>query len=478
MEVYNPVKLLKSLCIEKIFKVLNTRKSPIDTIRYFYHVFHVICLFQKLQPSLSNHFMGFNSEDTFGEFLWFLYHFIWNSDDKNSLIIDHRETVLTNWVRTKSESLCKIYFVGCEYSSGNLYFCPGYRYGEHKLNKHKLSHQMVNYKYKLPEVIKNNHPKSLKLIVVNRDFIDHDVLGKFPIFLDTDRGILFDFFETLRCLDYPAFVCKAEVYDYFFSQLIKKTKAIEYIKVKYSDKRMPNTQENHLRILKIASYTNVKKDFKRLCKALKQLNFLEEIELNLLGVSTKHKKAIIRSLNKNLISLKLVFLQPINLLLYVGKQFKNLQKLEVSLLASKQSSDFDKFNKKSLNVFKNLKSFKLYCNWLEDDCPFLLNTILVILNGCQKTLTDFKLEAYKFSDIDKIVKFICSKTIPLKCLCFKYDECLSNADVMKIANYSCDELKIEIKYCKRITLSGITASKEYISQNYLKKEIIYKYVEH
>ena len=89
------------------------------------------------------------------------------------------------------------------------------------------------------------------------------------------------------------------------------------------------------------------------------------------------------------------------------------------------------------------------------------------------------MESYKFSDIDKIVELICSKTIPLECICFKYDECLSNADVMKIAKYrNCNELKIVIKYCKRITQNGITASKEYISQNNLKKEIIYKYVEH
>ena len=209
--------------------------------------------------------------------------------------------------------------------------------------------------------------------------------------------------------------------------------------------------------------------------------FLEEIELSLLKISDKQKKKVIKSLNQRLKSFKIVFVQPINFLLYIGKRFENLQTLEVAFLgitniSSKYSKYFNRLSKGNLLIFQNLKYFKLDCNRIAKPCPFLLSTILTILTGCQKTLITFKLERYLFSDVEKIVDFIYSKKISLEYISFKYVGCLVDKDVMKLAKLeNCKDMLIKIDYCQRITRNGITASLEHISQNNLNKRILSRY---
>ena len=74
MEIYKPVKDLKCLCIETI---VDAYKIDID-YRSLFHVNNTILAFQKLKPSFSKWFIDFNEKDTFGKFLWFVYHFVWN----------------------------------------------------------------------------------------------------------------------------------------------------------------------------------------------------------------------------------------------------------------------------------------------------------------------------------------------------------------------------------------------------------------
>lgn len=67
---------------------------------------------------------------------------------------------------------------------------------------------------------------------------------------------------------------------------------------------------------------------------------------------------LFKCLNKNLISIKLTFFQPISFLLYIGKKFENLQTLDVGFFGeefnSEEGMNFTKLNGKSLSVFKNL----------------------------------------------------------------------------------------------------------------------------
>ena len=477
MEIYKPVKDLKCLCIETI---VDAYKIDID-YRSLFHVNNTILAFQKLKPSFSKWFIDFNEKDTFGKFLWFVYHFVWNSSTKKYYLTDKKETVMTNWLSKESELLGEISFVGCEYLNKKLFFGPAFSYNNYpNFIKHKLSPQMINNQSKLPEVVKNKQLKLLSLSVVNCRLISWP-FRSFSIFFDIDKGILFEFYQTIKYLGHPAFLCKAELYYYFMLEILEGVDKNCHF---YEEKSMSTSSENHLSILKTVSCNNnkkYKKGFRRLYKALEQLIFLEEIELSLLKISDKQKKKVIKSLNQRLKSFKIVFVQPINFLLYIGKRFENLQTLEVAFLgitniSSKYSKYFNRLSKGNLLIFQNLKYFKLDCNWIAKPCPFLLSTILTILTGCQKTLITFKLERYLFSDVEKIVDFIYSKKISLEYISFKYVGCLVDKDVMKLAKLeNCKGMLIKIDYCQRITRNGITASLEHISQNNLNKRILSRY---
>ena len=472
-----PLKDLKSVCIEKIVDTYN-----ID-IKFsnLYHLNNAITAIQNLKPSLAiqRFYKGFKENDSdFGKLLWFFYYFIWNSSIKRSLITDYQETLLTNWLRKNCNYLGTMSFIGLKYTNGNLCFGLAFKYNKGpSFKEHQLKYQMINYQAKLPEEIKNSNHKLVRLTVVKSNFFNY-ISRKYPVFFDMDKGVLFDFYKTLKFLGHPAFICKAKTYYYFMLQLLERIAENCYF---FKYKNMPSSTENHLSIVKTVSDTNNKKcksNFGRLYKTLESLSSLKEIELSLFRISNKQKKPIIKSLNKNLINLKIVFFQPINFLLYIGKRFESLQGLEVAFLgkirSQRHSKSFDKLNKKNMLVFQNLKYFKLNCNGIEEPCPFMLNTILTILGGCQKALTSFKLKFYTFPDLKEIVNFLCSKNMSLKFIKFNMVDYLSDADILKIVKLeSCDYVKIKIESCGRITENGITASLAYISQNNLNKEIVY-----
>ena len=481
MEVSKPVKDLKSICIENI---VNTYNIDID----FSNLYHVNNAIQNLKPSLAvqNFNKGFKeNESDFGKLLWFFYNFIWNSNRKRSLITDYRETLLTNWLRKNCSYLGAISFIGLNYTNGNLYLWLAYEYDKNGRNciEYQLSHQMINYQVKLPEEIKDNRHKLVRLTVINSCLIFH-TWSRFPVFFDTDKGVLLGFNKTLNFLGHPAFICKTKTYyDFIIHFLMGIDKNCNFYK--YID--MPDNDENHLSIVKTVSSNNkeCENNCRQLCKILEHSNFLEEIELNLLHISGKLIKSIIKSLNKNLINFKIFFRQPINFLLYIGKRFESLQRLEVAFLGRtschyKRSKKYDKLNKKKMFVFKNLKYFKLYRNWLVYDTdPFMLDTILKILKGCQKTLTSFELEFYTLPDIKEIVNFICSKNMPLKHIKFKFVYYLTHADVLKIVKLKkYDGVVIILEDCGRITVNEYEALLKYVSQNNLKKKIILNLVMH
>ena len=478
MEEGKTVKNLKSLCLDKIVNAYN-----ID-IKFcnLHEVNSTITAVQNLIPSLTvqNFYKDLEEKESdFGKLLWFFHSFVWNYETNKSLITDYKETLLTNWLRHNCDYLGEISFVGLTFTNLNLYFGLAYRYnGGANFKVHESSQKLINYQDELPKEIKDNHHEIVRLTVVKEWYIGF-ILRNFPVFFDLDKGKLFDFDKTLKLFGHPAFICKAKTYYSFMLQLLEKVaKNCNF----YNYKHMPSSTENHLSIVKTVGYKynkKCKRNFKRFCEALESLNSVESVELNLLEIPDKLKKPIVKSLNPNLINLKLMFFNPINFLLYVGKRFENLQTLEVAFVGQffssrEYSKTFNNLNEKNLLIFQNLKCFTFHCNWSVRPRPFLLNTILTILNGCQKTLKKFKLEMYTYADVNEIVNFICSKNIPLTYIKFGYIDHLTDEHVLQIVKLECcDEVKIKIKYCGTVTRNGIAASLEYISQNNMRKQIEY-----
>ena len=198
--------------------------------------------------------------------------------------------------------------------------------------------------------------------------------------------------------------------------------------------------------------------------------------------------SIINNFNENLKNLKLLFFQPVIFLLFVGKRFKHLETLEVGFLSNtihhindiqysiKPSKYFDKLlNDTNLDTFRNLKSFSFTtCIYIQYPDPLVLKTILLILKGCQDTLTSFEFVDYK-GDVKELIDFICFKNIPLKYLKFKLIAFLTKADIMKILKRkNNNDLLINIEQCPCISSYYMQIIKDYIKQNSLKIKTIYK----
>ena len=494
MEINESVKDLKCLCLEKIVD-----KYEIDinfsNVRYLNNA---ISVFQKVNPSLSvqNFYKNFNEKESdFSKFLFFFYYYVWNSSVRSSLVSDDKETMLTNWLRKNSDFLSEVSFVGCKYTKGNLYFGLADVCGHNVFKQHKANKQMIKYKSKQPKEIKNNCHKLVRLTVLHNDFVKGlsrwsmgGTKGCFFMFFDLDRGTLFHFSELLKLFGYPAFTCQAETYHHFKMQLVKKV--ANHILFYKHDGISTNTDE-HLNFVKFVSKTKNKKcrkSFKRFKETLVSLTHLEEIELNLIEVSDSQKVEIIESLNKDLKRVKVLFCQPFNFILFLGKRFQNLQTLEVAFSGKdrtifKDSKYFNKLNWSDMVVFSDLKCLKLHFTWRFDrkGCfdkipwiPYKMKTIFTILEGCQNSLTNFEWYNYSYYDVSHIINFICLKNMPLKYIKLSYIFELNNADVLNIVKMErCDDLKIFIESCWRVTKEGISAALAYINLKKMNKTIEY-----
>ena len=165
-------------------------------------------------------------------------------------------------------------------------------------------------------------------------------------------------------------------------------------------------------------------------------------------------------------------------MLYIGKKFENLQKLDVGFFGNEINVEELKFfttlNYMNMALFRNLKIFKFYCDEIYKPSPYILYALLTVLKGSQQTLTYFELEFYRFSDVNQIVNMICSKNMPLKCVSFKVVRFLSDADIMQIAKMNnSNELQIKIFMCGRLTPKGVKDVLSYIERNKLNKQLLY-----
>ena len=80
---------------------------------------------------------------------------------------------------------------------------------------------MINYKHNIPVGIEKVCHRLVRITVVSCQFIGY-ILRYFPIFIDIDKGILFNFKKTLKLLGHPGLICKAKTYYYFLLILLDK----------------------------------------------------------------------------------------------------------------------------------------------------------------------------------------------------------------------------------------------------------------
>ena len=353
-----------------------------------------------------------------------------------------------------------------------------------KCTKHHLNMHDENIKI-------NN--KSLKLTVSSHNYLVCDHRGsRVPEFFDLDKGVMFDFVQALKSLGYPGFYIEAYAHNHLLSELFIR-RAPFYQMQEYKP-FLPAGQKDFIsimRFIKKPSKVNKFKMFKdrseigcpNLNKVLKNFCSLKEVELNFLDVPDVQKESIIDSLNENLRSLSLVFFQPISFLLHIGRRFKNLQNLNVCYLGNhscgsfkvEQTNYFDGLNELKLSVFRNLKEFSFFCGYFfQKPVPFMMKTILTILKGCKKTLTEFVLKYCDSPDYIEVIDFICSNKLPLKKLSFKSVHYLTGADIMRIVNLdSCPDLILKIVECKKISRIDRDAVLSHIAHNGLHKTVIF-----
>ena len=513
MDIIN-VKHLKSLCIQKIVR---TYKIEFN-ITYETYFDDLVSSYKQLGPSLSRqvfykYFGNYNVE--FHKFLWFLQCFVWNvknldlikSKYRYNERFDRNASTLTNWINKWDYQISEVIFIDCNYLDGEMYFVNLDRCYDLKSINHKLFQLDPNkFNYQQKNIFKRDEHlnKLLKLTIMNCDLLDLGFRHQpIPAFYDLNKGTAFSFKKGLQVLGFPALKCSGGIHDYLLSQ---KFNVFDLCGANYKHFELEvgdlNNREDILSVIRFVKKT--KKTFKlkstdegesdrssnKLNEYLKSLTHLEEVELHLLDISNKQKISIIEALNKSLKTIDLTLFQPISFLLYIGKRFKSLQKLNVAFLAKnyynilgksnklyvKHTKFFDELNGMDLVVFRNLKSFSFFCNSIKKTYPFLLKTILTILKGCQETLTSFELTYYNFADVKQIIDFICSKKIPLEFINFSGVEFLTDEDIIRIVQLnSSDELILKIYECPKITRYGENSVFNYISRNKLHKKVVFQY---
>ena len=498
------MKSLKYRCIKKL---VDTYKIESD-ISVTDRLVCVINAYQKLLPSLSSHVFSkfsMNKDADFQKFMWFLHYFVWNFNKVRTSYLqidfkmtDHNASILTNWIKGICHS--EVSLIGYDYLGSKLIFAYKSMTGDPNLkeaNNTKVN-QMFKNQPKFRARTGENCHKLLRLTIFNWDLL-YKMPDIWPTLFDLYEGTMFNFRGLLKNLHFPGFKCNFRIFDTIESTLVSRfCFENNYINFNISKEDSINilraiakTDERHQSNGAQTNMAKTKASSKKFNKYLKSYPCIRA-EINFLDVPDKQKKAVIKNLNKHLLILKLTFFQPINFLLYVGKKLKHLQMLvvgyignnvTVNFMAGKvlidRSKHFDELSDNNLFVFRNLKRFVFtICNYPYDQTqPFLLETILTILKGCQKTLVNFELKFYKFPDVEKIIDYIYCKKMPLKYIRFCHLDSLTAADVMKLAKLNNgNEVLIEIDQCsKKITDEDKQSVLSYISENNLNNEVVFNY---
>ena len=485
---------LKDLCIKKLVDKYHVLKNiatlePLNLI---------IIAFQEVTPFLSaNFYPKFNLDHIgdFEKFMWFVHYFVSDSEEVNLFTKDFNATALTNRI-INSKSHGEVKFIGQEYLGENIIFAflPAVnRFNDIMDPRLKVADApMINQMFKTSKKLltKKKHYEFMSLTVVNCDFVP-DVMFCL-VFFDLHKGTLFNFGMMIKELDYPGIVIdRNSTYQGLAESFLECfSKQLYCLNFEGSD-------NNNLNIIRTVekikgSSKNVfalnRKNYKAFERSVKLYSHLTMAEVNMLDISDEQKKSLLKCLNKNLIFLKLTFIQPVNFLLYVGKKFKNLQRLHVDYVGNQgtihwfgkffsiePSKYFDELNNKSLSVFSKLKQFAFAIrNFKKLTQDYLLKTILTILKCCRKTLVTFEFECYGLDDIKELIDLVCSNFMSLKLIIFKDLPYLTDEDVMKLAKFdNGNEMQIKVLQCKNVTEQGKNAALSYVGEKKLNKKMMF-----
>ena len=485
---------LKSLCIKKLvdkYRVLKNIATlePLNLI---------IIAFQEVTPFLSaNFYPKFNLDHLgdFEKFIWFVHYFVCDSDEVNLFTKDFNATALTNRI-INSKSHGEVKFIGQEYLGENIIFAflPVYERFNNMMDPRlkvadaPMIKKMFQNNKKV--ITKKKHHKFMSLTIFNRDFVP-DVMYCLTFF-DLHKGTLFNFGHMLKELGYPGIVIgKNRTYQALAECILHCFAQYLYCL------NFEGSENYSLNIIRGVEKTNGssknvcalnRKTSKVFERSLKLYSHLTDAEVNMLDVSDEQKKSLIKCLNKNLIYLKLTFIQPISFLLYVGKKLKNLQRLNVYYVGNrgtihlfgkffsiKPSKYFSDLNNKNLSIFSKLKHFAFAIrNHTRLTQDFLLKTILIILKCCRKTLVTFEFECYGLDDIENLIDFICSNCMSLKFIRIKDLHFLTDDDVMKFAKFdNGNEMLVKVLGCEKVTQQGKEAALSYVIDKKLNKKLMF-----
>ena len=313
-------KSLKKLCVEVILKT------------YYYHgnlychfdeFSNVVAAFRKLMPALAKQTFCKNISARgldFEKFLWFL-NFVVQNINMNGCIIE-----------ANCRNLSEVNFFGYNYLNGKISVVLKTE-PQHipNLKEYPVDKKLFRYQPKDKCELDTKCKKVLKLAILNFALVNSR-MEKCQFFFDLEKGITLNFYQTLKTLNFPAFTVKSKTYFSFFKSLVCGI-SLQYFLFHLSHDP-PINDGDSINILRFVEKTkpivnfaipkNKKLSFDTLLNYLVSLSHLEETELNFLNIPYVQKKSVVKSLNRNLKSIKITLFQPISFLLYIGKKFENL----------------------------------------------------------------------------------------------------------------------------------------------------------
>jgi len=491
---------LKSLCVDKIVAKLRFYPCAVgDTRRYNKEFGEMRQKFRLLGPVLGEKILEKAHDCKIKPLELVLLYMVWNV----KMLRFHWTTgcnsrYLTGWLQTNCSNLTHVSFVGCRVSE--QLFDTTMRYCGHQLLALELDYSLIDGCFHDSLGLIGKHCNNLlKLVIWNcRVKTDRDLLNFDKLFLKSSfpHKIGYPFTNSLKVIGFPGKFhysfenFKKFVYNLFYRYAVNLESTD--LRPDYDDKvyihKMIAKKNRSLKLKRFREiFCNHDVTFKQANKVATCLLNLEELELFALVMETHEKKTIIDNVNKNLQVLEIHVNSPITFLLYIGKKLEYLQALSVNFTHSLHFRKKNKFkgDKKLpcfenllcdsyLRVFRHLRELKFNSMGELENVP-VVETLLVILRGCEDTLERLSLEGYDLPDVRRIVDFVCKQKIKLKSLELVELKFITDEDLLRMAKLLVgDNRKLFISDCKSVTNEGLDKVNDYIIANSLEEKFYFE----
>ena len=199
------VDTLNNLSINKVVTIFKFEKNTSTKD----HITICIKSFQNCTPFFTSNVLSeLKFNDDFKKFLWFLYHYLFES----------REAEFTSWVK-KLADYSETSIVGHKYLGGTLLLEQNkLRFALNTADEMQVN-QLFKFQDKPLTINGQNQHKLMRLTVSNCDILSE--LGEKPILFDLDKGTVFNLYRTLKTLGFPGLTCKTAAYKELVMKLMK-----------------------------------------------------------------------------------------------------------------------------------------------------------------------------------------------------------------------------------------------------------------